>query len=102
MYALGDASNCGVNPCTWWDNIYASDACLAYNQCANPTAPSTVLESQGLIAGGSQILGQTAQSSVTGFIQGLTQDPITGQTNWTNVFVLVGGVVLLLMLLEKR
>ena len=106
MYGLGDITQCGTNPCGFWDSIYASNACLAYKQCATPNDPATILESQGLIAGSGTVLGGTAGQAASNVIDALISetniDPITGSitqgVNWT---VLGIGTIVLYFLLKK-
>ena len=61
MYVKGlGQTDCGANPCGWFDNVWLSDACQSYLGCADPTNPLYVTATKGLIVGGAQVLGQTA------------------------------------------
>lgn len=104
---------CGTNPCTWWDDVYLTDACMAYTRCANPTSPLLTVVDNGLIVGGSAILGSTAgqaaggalSSAASGFFE--TPDPITGapSVNWTSILTMgaIGlGLFIFLPALVKR
>jgi hypothetical protein len=50
LAAIGDvslatglpAASCGVNPCTWVDDIWVRDKCLAFLRCADPCNPLLV------------------------------------------------------------
>ncbi len=89
---LGDTAydSCGPNPCGFWDYIYASDACLNYKLCAFPNDPTTILESQGLIAGSGTILGGTVGQAATNLVQSTFTDPYTGGINVTTLLVAFG------------
>ena len=90
MQGLGDATACGVNPCGLWDYVYASDACVNYKLCVNPSDPTAILESQGLIAGSGTILGGTAAQTIQNTIAGVFTDPVTGGINVTTLLVAFG------------
>ena len=89
---LGDTAQsvCGLNPCGFFDYIYASDACLNYKLCAFPNDPTTILESQGLIAGGGTLIGGTAGQAVTNLVQSTFTNPDTGGLNVTTLLVAFG------------
>ncbi len=55
-----EVAACGPSPCTWWDNVYARDACLNYMQCAIPNDPSTIALTEGMAAGVGAEVGQGA------------------------------------------
>jgi hypothetical protein len=57
--AAGSSSACG-----WFDDIYASDGCLAWYAQCDPTNSFYLVNSKGLIAGGSQVLGQSAGNAI--------------------------------------
>ena len=94
---LGDTaqSACGLNPCGFWDYIYASDACVNYRLCVNPSDPTALLESQGLIAGAGSIIGGTTAQTAQNLISGVFTDPVTGGLNITTL--IIAGMVLYFM-----
>lgn len=65
--------NCGANPCTWLDEIWASDDCVAYMQCAQPTsviATGSIVTSA--IAQTGAAVGQGISQGTTGFFSSQT------------------------------
>jgi hypothetical protein len=108
LRGLGD--DCGADPCTWWDQVYMRDACLAYKTCVNPNDPEVVLVNKGLLVGGAQVagtaVGQTAGTAIESTVTGLFTNPDAASSalpgplasvNW----VMVGGAFLGLLLLPK-
>jgi hypothetical protein len=106
LRGLGD--DCGDDPCTWLDQVYMRDACLAYKTCVNPNDPEVVLVTKGLLVGGAQVagtaVGQTAGQAIKSTVTGLFTNPanpnapnLFGDVNW----VMVGGAFLALLLLPK-
>jgi len=66
MRGLGQ--DCSTNPCTWWDlAVYPSDSCAAWYATCQPNSAFNQLTTNGLIVGGSAVLGQTANSAVSSF-----------------------------------
>jgi hypothetical protein len=57
--SIGDATACGDNPCTWLDDIYVRDACLAYLTCEDPSNLLVIGADQGAIAAAGAAVGQT-------------------------------------------
>jgi hypothetical protein len=64
---LGQTYDCTAgsgSACAWYDDIWATQGCLGwYAQCA-PTDPFYLLNTKGLIVGGSQVLGSTVGGAV--------------------------------------
>jgi hypothetical protein len=93
---------CGDNPCTWWDDIYARDACITFLECAYPNDPTTIGFEQGALVGAGaaagQAVGGTVSAAGTGLITGLTGGDTTtapggvGGVSWA----LIGGAAALL------
>ena len=71
------AGQCGDNPCTWWDNVWARDPCLAYLGCADPNNPLYVGATAGLPAAVGVSVGQEISNSAMGVAQGLVTPGIT-------------------------
>lgn len=92
---LGDTTSCGTNPCGFFDSIYVSDACLGYKLCATPYDPTTILESQGLIAGAGTVIGGTAAQTISNTVSSLFTDPETGGINITTLLIGFGILVYL-------
>lgn len=87
MGALGQTpSDCGPNPCTWFDEIWASDACKTYMQCADPT---------GVIATGSVVTSALEQtgSAVGAGVAGGTSGFFSAQNPISLVVLAVIGLV---------
>jgi len=88
-----EVADCGPSPCTWVDNIYARDACVAYMSCAAPSDPTTIALTQGTAAGVGAEVGQTVGDVTTGLFSGLTNAGISG---WAILAGLaIGGLVLI-------
>jgi hypothetical protein len=66
-----EVAACGASPCTWWDNVYARDACVEYMKCAIPSDPTTVYLDQGVGAGVGAEVGSVGGGAVSGAVQGL-------------------------------
>lgn len=94
MLGLGDASTCGDNPCGFFDYIYASDACLAYQCCVNPSGAQCLTESQGLVAGGSQVVGSATGQAVTGLATGIGTGLASGLNNGNLTSSITGLMVM--------
>lgn len=98
LAGLGDVS-CGVSPCGFFDNIWASDACLAWRACnaqnapllnaiaPNPPAPNLgpVLQAMvpGVPVGYDWNTGQIDPSNTTGAIP--PPDPAAVAAGWGQV-----------------
>ncbi len=109
MRGLGDTSDCGVNPCTWWDNLWMRDACLQYRTCVNPNDPMATLVTQGTIVGGAEVVGSTIGTAIgsgtQAAVQGLVGGGPTGApVNWGTIAVIgivgVLGVMLVMRLVK--
>lgn len=93
-----EVTECGPSPCTWWDNVYARDACLNYMACAIPNDPTTIALSQGLPAGvgaeTGEVVGGVVGSAASGLGTGLT-----GGLNMPGAVLLgmiaLGGILIL-------
>ena len=68
--SISDTS-CGDNPCTWFDNVWVSDSCLSFLQCAQPTNLLVTAMSGGAGAAVGQAVGQTVAGTVGGTAQGV-------------------------------
>lgn len=67
------SADCGVNPCTWLDEIWASDTCKTYMQCSDPTsviATGSIVTSA--LAQTGAAVGQGVASGTTGFFSSQT------------------------------
>jgi hypothetical protein len=92
MGALGQ-SNCGTNPCTWLDELWASDTCKAYMQCADPTSViATGSFVTSALAQTGAALGQGVAQGTSGFFS--SQSPLS-MTVLAVVGIAVVGVVLM-------
>jgi hypothetical protein len=61
--APAPSTNCAAgasSACSFFDDIWASQACLNWYAQCDPTNPFYVTNTKGLIVGGAQVLGQTA------------------------------------------
>lgn len=116
LSGLGDTADCGADPCTWWDDVYMRDPCLAYKACVDPTNFMVQAVNKGLIAatGASALdmagtvvtaVGAQAGSAVgttTGqTIKGLFTNP-DGTTNWQSVGLVAAAGVVAMMILKGR
>jgi len=91
-----EVAACGPSPCTWLDNVYARDACVAYMQCAAPNDPTTIGFTQGAAAGVGAEVGQgvgTAASSLG--------SSLTGSLNLPGVLLIAGVLVVGIFLLKR-
>jgi len=93
---LGDTSGCGVNPCTWVDDIYVRDSCLAYLACADPTNPLYIGATQGALAAAGAAVGSGISGSVSGLASGFANS-ITSQG-----MILLGAAALILVVILDR
>jgi len=98
MYVRGrglgqDCSAGSGSACSWYDNVWATEGCLDWYAACAPTDPFYVLNTKGLIVGGSQVLGSTAASA----IQAGTGIPVWG---WA-VGLGALGIILLPELLKR-
>ena len=103
----GLGADCGDDPCTWWDQVWVRDPCLAYLRCATPNDPRVIAMDHGIVAGltseaadmaGSALtsvgtnagtaVGQTLQSTIAGIFE----NP-DGTTNWLVVGVTGAAVI---------
>lgn len=103
-----DKAACGTNPCTWYDNIYARDACVAYMQCSIPTDPTTTYMVEGASAGVTAAVGQDvgAVANVVGDVVGNAAAGLgTGLASGLQLpgMLAIGAAALIaLLLLNKR
>ncbi len=89
---------CGTDQCSWWDQIWVRDACLAYLRCANPTDPRVIAMDQGFFTGAGAAVGGAAGQASRGLLSGLFQNA-DGTVN----FVTVGLIGLLgVVLISKK
>ena len=88
------SDQCGDNPCNWWDDIYARDACISFLQCAYPNDPPTIGFTQGMAAGAGAAAGEMAGGVVSGIGTGLAGGSNLGSLVVVSVAVL--GAILLL------
>jgi len=96
---IGDAS-CGENPCTWVDDIYVRDACLAYLDCADPNNLLAIGAEQGAIAAGGAALGQGAGRFFSNLADQTLQNSSIGGT-LIMIALAVGGFFVAESLLKK-
>lgn len=100
MYTRGMGQDAGPgDACSWYDNIYATQGCLDWYAANDPTNPFYLLNTKGLIVGGSQVLGATAAAAVGGGIKGGLDASVTGTLL---VGVGVVGALYVMSLLLKR
>lgn len=99
------SDTCGDNPCTWWDDIWARDACISFLECAYPNDPTTIGFQQGAAAGAGAAAGQMVGGAMagagTGLATGLVGDTSgVGGVSWA----LIGGAAALLavVILTRR
>lgn len=87
------------SPCTWWDDIYASDACLAYLRANDPQSTLLRYVDNGLIGGTVVGAAKEFNTSATNAVEALIRNPLDGSINWTSVGIaaLVGIVVIKLL-----
>jgi hypothetical protein len=98
-------ADCGPNPCTWWDEVWVRDPCLAFLRCADPNNPLVIGMDKGFTAGAAAEAGQITGSVLSSAGQALGEG-IGGAAKglgtgfavptWVIVAgVLVGGFVVL-------
>ena len=89
---MGDVvpGTCGPNPCGIFDAIYASDACVAYKCCTDPTGFDCQALTGGLLSASKQAIGSAAASAVNPapLFQGLTN--FTG--SWGSTLLWIAGL----------
>lgn len=91
--AFSDTQECGENPCTWIDNVYARENCAAFLQCGYPTDPTTIAINKGLIAGMGSSAGQAVGATTGGLFTGLVESGIGGWLVLAGIGI--GGIVLI-------
>lgn len=107
MSGLGtcaDSGTCGPNPCTWWDNVWISDACRKFCQCSDPASWGAVGADVALgqeLVGAAGVVG-SAVGSAAGSAIGGTAQGIGNQLNSVTGYVMIGTGALLLLMLLKR
>lgn len=75
MNGLGQPLDCGDNPCTWFDSIYARDACVAYTCCTDPAGIACTAYTKGVIGATGQAAGEAFSRFFSGLGTGLTENP---------------------------
>ena len=96
--SFANSDTCGPNPCNWWDDVWARDACIQFLECAYPNDPTTIGFQQGAAAGAGAAAGQAVGGAVsaagTGLATGLTGGDSSGVggVSWA----LIGGAAALL------
>jgi hypothetical protein len=101
--SVPDSSTCGINPCTWSDNVFdfsVSDACKAFLQCADPNNVSITATDQGVMAAS----GQAAGAAVGGAIGGAVNESIKStyeQLNIGTMLAIGAAAVVAFMVLKK-
>lgn len=116
-YGLGDTTeDCSTNPCSWWDQVWVGDTCLAWLQQCNPTDPRVIAMKSGFVAGTVAAAAETIQAGVTpvgvaaGGIAGNTLAALfgglfvnaDGTTNWVTVGVAGVAALAAVEILTKR
>jgi len=91
-----NAPQCGDNPCTWFDNVWVSDACLNYLQCAQPGNILVTAMNQGTGAAAGQAVGQVATGVVGGAATGI------GNTVGTNGALIIAAAAMLALLIVLK
>lgn len=110
---LGQASqvaNCGANPCTWLDEIWASDECVSYMQCAQPTSViatgsfvTSALEQTGESVGsGAASVGSAIGTAAGSTLGTATASFLSAQSPITIAVIAIAGVVLVMSLVGRR
>lgn len=99
--SIGDTVDCGVNPCTWVDDVYVRDACLAYLTCADPNNLLVIGADQGAIAAGGAAIGQSAGRFFSNAADQTLQNSSVGGT-LVMIALAVGGFFLAENLLARR
>lgn len=64
-------ASCATNPCTWWDDVYASQGCLNWYAQCNPTSPFYIANTQGALAALGGAAGSAIGSTAGGLFAGL-------------------------------
>ena len=112
--SVPDSATCGVNPCTWTDNLesgFASsdpntDPCTVFMKCALPNDPTTIAMTQGMWAGMASAAGQDTGAMVGAVASNLTSGLGTGLLSSTTFpgWLLFAGLAIggLLLLKELR
>jgi hypothetical protein len=88
-----EVPECGPSPCTWYDNIWARDACVNYMVCAAPNDPSTIALTEGMFAGAGAEAGEAVGDIAGGIFGGLTSAGVPGWVIFAGIAV--GGLVLI-------
>lgn len=106
--SFADSGTCGTNPCNWWDDIYARDACISFLNCAYPNDPTTIGFNRGAIVGAGaaagQAVGGTVEAAGEGLATGLTGgDGGSGGVGGVS-WALIGGIgaLLAVVILTRR
>jgi hypothetical protein len=65
-YGRGMGQDCSnsSSACSWYDDIWATQGCLDWYAACDPTNAFYVLNTKGLIVGGSSVLGTTAANAL--------------------------------------
>ncbi len=93
--SIGDTGasgvECGANPCTFLDSVYAgwgSDQCLPYLACMNPNDPRVV----GLVGSAAAGIGQDVAIGVGATASGLASNTSLG--GFTVLALAIGAIFL--------
>lgn len=90
-----DSGTCGENPCTWWDNVWISDACRNFCKCSEPASWGAVGADVALgneLVSAAGVVGKAIGSAVGGTAQGIgSQLDISGY-----ILLGIGAFVLIL------
>lgn len=89
---VAGGAECGANPCTFLDSIYAgwgSEECLPYLACMNPNDPRVV----GLVGAAASGIGQDVAIGVGATASGLAGNTSLG--GWAVLALAVGAVFFL-------
>lgn len=92
-----EVESCGPSPCSWWDNVWARDACVQYMQCAIPNDASTVALTDGVVTGVATEVGDVAGGVVSGAASGLA-----GNTSFSGAILLAAVAVAGVLILTRR
>ena len=87
-------ADCGVSPCTWWDDIYTRQACANWLATCDPTSVLIgPTQTEGAIAGSGTLLGGAFGQAVSNFGGSFFENP-DGTINWATIALIVAvGVV---------
>lgn len=106
---LGDAPDCGTDPCTWWDNVWVRDACLTYLGCANPADIRYIGAKQGAGAAAGAAVGQEFGGAISGAAKGFASGVgggAGGSTGLAGTMLIVGaamvGALMLVFAFSRR